>query len=79
MDKEKVAYVKSLGPEHVFALGNGRNDRRMLEAARVGVAICLEEGCAAEALTSADILVTSARDALDLLLHPKRLKATLRS
>jgi len=50
----------------------------MLKTARIGVAVCLNEGCAVDAIQSADILVTSATDALDLLLNPKRLKATLR-
>ena len=74
----KGEYVDMLGAEKVIALGNGKNDRRMLKAARIGVAVCLKEGCATEAITSADILVISPVDALDLLLKPKRCKATLR-
>ena len=77
-DIQKEEYVMTLGPESVIALGNGNNDRKMLKVARVGVAVCLPEGCAIDAVTSADILVTSAVDALDLLLNPKRCKATLR-
>jgi soluble P-type ATPase len=77
-DVQKEDYVVKLGTERVVALGNGNNDRKMLKVARVGIALCLNEGCAKDALTSADILVTSANDALDLLLNPKRLKATLR-
>jgi soluble P-type ATPase len=77
-DVQKERYVEALGPEGVMALGNGNNDRRMLKKARVGVAVCLREGCAADAVASADVVVTSAPDALDLLLHPKRLLATLR-
>jgi hypothetical protein len=42
------------------------------------VAVCLKEGVAGEAVRAADVLVTSAVDAFDLLLHPKRLVATLR-
>jgi hypothetical protein len=48
------------------------------KAVRLGIDVCLEEGCSRDALTSADILVTSANDALDLVLNPKRLMATLR-
>ncbi|MFZ5799414.1 MAG: HAD family hydrolase [Thermodesulfobacteriota bacterium] len=77
-DQQKEAYVHELGADGVIALGNGKNDRMMLRAARIGVAVCLREGCATEAVTEADILVTSTVDALDLLLNPKRLKATLR-
>ncbi|WP_297057717.1 ATPase P [Thermosulfurimonas sp.] len=77
-DHQKEAYVRKLGPEQVMALGNGLNDRLMLRAARVGVAVMLPEGVAVEALLSADILVRSPVEALDLLLEPRRLKATLR-
>ncbi len=77
-DTQKEAYVISIGPEGVVALGNGNNDRKMLKVARVGVGVCLREGCAKDALVSADVLVTSPNDALDLLLNPLRLKATLR-
>jgi len=77
-DIQKRDYVRMLGAEKVIALGNGKNDRGMLRAARIGVAVCLKEGCAAEAITSADIVVTSPVDACDLLLKPKRCKATLR-
>ena len=77
-DVQKEEYVLKLGADTVIAFGNGNNDRRMLKAARIGVAVCLKEGCAANAIASADILATSTEDALDLLLNPKRLKATLR-
>jgi soluble P-type ATPase len=50
----------------------------MLKEARIGIAVCLEEGCSRDAVVSADILVTSPVHALDLLLNEKRLKATLR-
>lgn len=77
-DAQKEAYVMGIRPEGVVAFGNGNNDRKMLKVARVGVAVCLKEGCAKDALVSADVLVTSPNDALDLLLNPLRLKATLR-
>ena len=72
----KRRYVESLAARHVVAIGNGRNDRRMLAAAALGVAVCGGEGLATEALQASAIVV---RDALDLLAHPARLKATLRS
>ena len=77
-DLQKEAYVKELGPKKVVALGNGNNDRKMLASARVGIAVAEGEGCAVEAVVAANILVRSAQDGLDLLLNPKRLKATLR-
>lgn len=77
-DIQKEEFVKKLGPDKVIAFGNGNNDRRMLRAARIGVAVCLNEGCSVDAVKSADILVYSPVDALDLFLNPRRLKATLR-
>ena len=77
-DLQKETYVKKLGAEKVAALGNGNNDRKLLAAARVGIAVAEGEGCAVEAVVAANILVRCAQDGLDLLLNPKRLKATLR-
>ncbi len=74
----KRAYVETLGSVGVVALGNGRNDREMLAAAAVGIAVLQGEGAASLALASADVVVPSAVDALELLRYPKRLVATLR-
>jgi soluble P-type ATPase len=77
-DVQKEEYIRKLDAERVIAFGNGNNDRRMLKAARVGMAVSQEEGCAVAALMAADVHVGSADIGLDLLLNPKRLKATLR-
>ena len=44
----------------------------------VGFAILGQKGLAVEALRAADLVVGRVEDALDLLLHPQRLVATLR-
>jgi P-type E1-E2 ATPase len=75
---QKEAYVKKLGAQNVAAFGNGNNDCRMLKAARIGIAVTENEGCAVDAITAANIHVRSTLDGLDLLLNPKRLLATLR-
>ena len=75
----KLAHVEHLGAVGVFAVGNGRNDRKMLAAAAIGVAVAQAEGAAAETIAAADIVATDIVDALDLLRHLKRLIATLRS
>ncbi|MEO8566727.1 MAG: ATPase P [Betaproteobacteria bacterium] len=75
----KRDFVHGLGAAHVVAIGNGRNDRMMLAAARLGIAVCGAEGAAAETLQAGDVVVGRIVDALDLLLHPKRLVATLRA
>ena len=51
---------------------------KMLKAARIGIAVCFQEGCATDAAAAADILTTSAAAALELLLNEKRLLSTLR-
>jgi len=78
-DQGKLEYVKALGAERVCAVGNGRNDRLMLEAAALGLAVILGEGASFATLAAADAVCLSIVDALDLLIHPLRLTATLRS
>ncbi len=75
----KLEYVQQLVADRVCAIGNGRNDRKMLAAAAVGVALVQREGGAGEALACADIVLSDVLDALDLLRNPSRLIATLRS
>ena len=78
-DQAKLDFVASLGATTVVAIGNGRNDRRMLAAAALGIAVLLEEGAAVETMQAADILCPHITAALDLLANPLRLTATLRS
>lgn len=77
-DVQKEEFVQKLDAESVVAIGNGNNDRKMLKAARIGIAITEGEGCAVDAITAANIYVRSTLDGLDLLLNTKRLMATLR-
>lgn len=77
--EEKADYVRGLGAESVVAVGNGRNDRKMLEAAAIGIFVVQREGGAVRTLAKADVISTNVLEALELLLYPKRLVATLRS
>ncbi|MFO7595857.1 MAG: ATPase P [Desulfocurvibacter africanus] len=74
----KRNYIRSLGAQRCAAMGNGRNDRLMLAEAALGIAILGHECMSVAAMTAADIVAASIADALDLLLHPLRLTATLR-
>ena len=76
--EEKMRYVEQLGPAGVIAFGNGRNDVAMLHLAAIGVAILAGEGVAIEALQAADVLAHGPVEAIELVLNPKRLIATLR-
>ena len=75
----KRQYVRSLGSAQTVAIGNGRNDRLMVKEAALGIAVIEKEGAAVETLLAADIVCGNIPDALELLLNPKRLIATLRS
>jgi soluble P-type ATPase len=77
-DQGKLGYLKTLGAEMTVAIGNGRNDRLMLEKAAIGIAMIQGEGVSVEALIAADVACNDIRQALGLLLYPKRLTATLR-
>jgi P-type E1-E2 ATPase len=74
----KAAFVRSLGREHVVAIGNGANDAAMLYEAVIGIAVLSPEGTAAEALQAADIVVPDIARAFELLERPMRLVAGLR-
>jgi soluble P-type ATPase len=74
----KRQLLESLGPQQTVAIGNGRNDVLMLDAAALGIAIIGPEGAAKEALLAADLVFRSIDEALDSLLNPARLLATLR-
>ncbi len=75
----KARFAQNLGPSNVAAVGNGRNDRLLLEASALAIGICGREGIATETLQACDVVVAEATDALDLLLQTNRLVATLRS
>lgn len=78
-DEQKLRFLQSLDPAACVAVGNGMNDALMLEAAALGIAVVQEEGISVRTLQSADVLFKSIADALDALLIPNRLVATLRN
>jgi len=77
-DMAKLRYVEKIGSEKTVSMGNGTNDRLMLKASALGVAVIQGEGAAYETLASAHIVCTDIVSALSLLIHPLRLTATLR-
>ena len=76
--KAKLEYIERLGAGTVFAVGNGANDAEMLSHAALGVAVIGPEGAAVETLAKAAVVVPDIQSALELLVYPKRLVATLR-
>jgi P-type E1-E2 ATPase len=75
----KAALVEELGADQVVAMGNGANDAAMLCRAALGIAVLGGEGLAAACLSAADVIAPDIGTALDLLLRPRRLIATLRA
>lgn len=76
--KAKLDYIEKLDTESVIAVGNGANDAAMLEHAALGIAVIGPEGAAGESVLKAKIVTSDIQSALELLLFPKRLMATLR-
>jgi soluble P-type ATPase len=77
--QEKASYLAQFWHRPVAAVGNGANDRLMLEKVDLGIAVIGPEGCCAKTLLAADLVVNSADDAIDLLLNQKRIAASLRT
>lgn len=78
-DVSKRDYVRTLGAERTVCIGNGRNDRLMVREAAIGICVIGKEGASAETAAAARVVCRSAGEALSLLVHTKRLVATLRS
>jgi len=76
--QEKADYIDMLGAKNCVALGNGNNDKEMLQKAAIGISILGDEGCARDSLFNSDLSCTTITQALSLLLNTKRLIATLR-
>ena len=75
---EKIRYIQNLGPSTVIAFGHGANDASMLRLAAIGVAVMTPEGLSPRSVQNADIITYGPTNAIDLLLKPARLIATLR-
>ena len=76
--EDKHSHIRALGAQQCVAVGNGPNDRLMLRAAALGIAVIGPEGLHAEALAAADVLALSIDEAQGLFSEPRALTATLR-
>jgi len=75
---EKRKFVYRYGAENTICIGNGNNDIGMFQICALSILIIGDEGCSVKALMVADIAVKSIVDALDMLINPQRIMATLR-
>lgn len=82
-DQDNAAISKreifnKIDSQTTMTIGNGNNDVELFEESILSVAVVGDEGCAVKAIFSADIITNNIIDAIDLLLNPQRIKATLR-
>ena len=76
--RDKAVFMADLNKPETAAIGNGHNDVEMIRMAGLGIAVIEPEGCAGELIVAARIVCHDITTALDLLLKPLRVKATLR-
>jgi P-type E1-E2 ATPase len=76
--RAKAELVTAIGARETIAIGNGANDAEMLAVAAVGICVVGPEGASSRSIVAADIVATDVRVALDLVLHPAHIAATLR-
>ncbi|HOK02816.1 MAG TPA: HAD family hydrolase [Spirochaetota bacterium] len=77
--KQKLNFIEELGKERVIAIGNGYNDLLMLKEAGLSISVIQKEGACPQSVVFSDIVTTSIIDALELLINPFRMIATLRN
>ncbi len=76
--KEKESFIKSFKDGDTISFGNGNNDALMLKASSISIAIIGDEGCSKEALLNSTLVCKEIDGAINLMLNPRRLIATLR-
>jgi soluble P-type ATPase len=77
--EDKRAFVDALGPEKTVCIGNGNIDLEMFRTCALSICTVQAEGASVKAMVTADIVVNHIAHALDILLDPEKLIATLRS
>lgn len=75
---QKRDFLRLCGKNNTICFGNGANDIAMFDEACLAVGVIGAEGAYQPTLAKAHIIVTNPRDAILLLLKPKRMVATLR-
>ena len=77
--RAKLELVEELGRERCVVVGNGTNDALALEAAALGIVVVGPQGASGAAVRAGDVVCRSVHEALELLLEPRALVATLRA
>lgn len=76
--EEKRDLALGMEPDTCVTIGNGRIDLELMKTVKLGIVTLQAEGVHTETLLAADVVVPTIEDALDLLIDPERLIATLR-
>ena len=76
--RDKRCLCQELGCQNTASIGNGRNDIQVFPASVLSIAVIGNEGAFTKSAMLADVLVNDVCQALELLLSPNRLIATLR-
>jgi soluble P-type ATPase len=76
---EKAELALSMGSTNIVTIGNGSIDAELFKVAKLSILTIQAEGASKKAFDNCDILTTSIADALEILILPSRLIATLRS
>lgn len=76
--QQKAEYLNDLGRDQSIAIGQGANDSLMLKAAIIGICLLSQEGTSLDTMLAADIIVPDVNAAINLVLNPSRLIASLR-
>jgi len=76
--EQKGEFIDFIGPDRTCAIGNGSVDELMLKKSALAISVFGHEASSLKSLLNSDIAVVGIIQALNLLLKPKRLIATLR-
>lgn len=78
-DLEKARFVHTLGFRETVTLGNGANDLKMVEEGILSFAVIAGEGAYAPLLGKVDMVVHNVDHAIEMLLNPMKIVATIRT
>ena len=76
--EDKKRFVESIGAETTVCVGNGNIDVEMFKVAKLSICTVQAEGATTKAMLHGDIVVAHIKHALEILLDPDKLIATLR-
>ncbi len=76
--RQKGKFIRELGGDSTCSIGNGEVDVEMLRESILSICVMGYEACSTSALINSHLLAATGEKALELLLKPNRIKATLR-